>query len=133
MNTIDCSPIEFIIASSFLLRVVQMELNSAFGQALRQLRKSKGKTQEDFSIVSSRTYLSTLERGKKSPTIEKVDEISGLLGLQPLTLLAATYLLTSGMTVDALLRAAEKELLASGFGGDGTTTDEVGSGARNRL
>ncbi len=49
-----------------------MELKQAFGQALKQLRMSQGLTQEDFSDVSSRTYLSTLERGLKSPTIDKL-------------------------------------------------------------
>ncbi|RZI56391.1 MAG: XRE family transcriptional regulator, partial [Pseudomonas sp.] len=53
-----------------------MELNIAFGQALRDIRKQRGLTQEDFSDVSSRTYLSTLERGLKRPTIDKVSQLA---------------------------------------------------------
>lgn len=68
-----------------------MELNIAFGLALKQIRKSKNLTQEDFATVSSRTYLSTLERGLKSPTLEKIDQIAGTLGVHPLTILVATY------------------------------------------
>jgi len=69
----------------------KLELNIAFGLALKQIRKSKNLTQEDFATVSSRTYLSTLERGLKSPTLEKIDQIAGTLGVHPLTMLVATY------------------------------------------
>lgn len=92
-----------------------MELKTAFGLALKQLRKSKRKTQEDFSVISSRTYLSALERGLKSPTIDKVEEISGLMGIQPLTLLAATYLLKNEMPFTELARLVQEELLVNGF------------------
>lgn len=68
-----------------------MELNIAFGLALKQVRSSRNLTQEDFSTVSSRTYLSTLERGLKSPTLEKVDQLAGALDVHPLTILVATY------------------------------------------
>ena len=69
-----------------------MELNEAVGQALRDARKAQGLTQESFSDVSSRTYLSILERGLKSPTLEKVDELAGRLGIHPLSLLFRAYL-----------------------------------------
>jgi len=68
-----------------------MEIKKAFGKALQACRKSKGLTQEDFSEVSSRTYLSTLERGLKSPTLEKVDELAEVLKIHPLALLIKTY------------------------------------------
>lgn len=102
-----------------------MELNTAFGLALKQLRKSKGKTQEDFSIISSRTYLSTLERGLKSPTIDKVDEISGLMGIQALTLLVATYLLKNQMPFTELVSVVQEELLTNGFNDQGVTVDSL--------
>ena len=92
-----------------------MELNVAFGLALKQLRKSNGKTQEDFAVVSSRTYLSTLERGKKSPTIDKVEDLSVLLGIQPLTLLTATYLLKNDMSLTELFSLVRDELSANWF------------------
>ncbi|WP_124373248.1 helix-turn-helix domain-containing protein [Pseudomonas chlororaphis] len=92
-----------------------MELSAAFGQALKQIRKKQGKTQEDFSNVSSRTYLSTLERGLKSPTLEKVQEIAGLLGVQPLTLLAAAYQFKSELPASELLHLVQAELRANGF------------------
>nr|WP_294839887.1 helix-turn-helix transcriptional regulator [uncultured Methylotenera sp.] len=69
-----------------------MEINEAFGQALKQARLAKGLTQEDFSDVSSRTYISTLEREIFSPTIDKVDGLSNYMNIHPLTLLTLTYL-----------------------------------------
>jgi transcriptional regulator with XRE-family HTH domain len=70
-----------------------MELKQAFGAALKKLRSERKLSQEDFSDVSSRTYLSTLERGLKSPTIEKVDELASVLHIHPLTILVGCYLL----------------------------------------
>lgn len=49
-----------------------MEIRHAFAKALRKARKANGLTQEDFAEVSSRTYLGTLERGKKGPTLDKI-------------------------------------------------------------
>lgn len=69
-----------------------MKTRKAFAKALKTARKAKNLTQEDFSLVSSRTYLSTLERGLKSPTLEKIELLSGTLGIHPLTLLTLTYL-----------------------------------------
>jgi len=63
--------------------------------------------------VSSRTYLSTLERGFKSPTIDKVDDLAKVLGVHPLTItiLADCYLeMSNGKTINELLREIESEL-----------------------
>ena len=69
-----------------------MELIKAFGAALRDVRVRQQLTQEDFSVVSSRTYLSTLERGLKGPTLEKIVQLSGVLRVHPLTLIAEAFL-----------------------------------------
>ncbi|MFT3819584.1 MAG: helix-turn-helix transcriptional regulator [Rubrivivax sp.] len=68
-----------------------MTPKNAFPAALRLLRKSRGLSQEAFSDVSSRTYLSSLERGLKNPTLSKVDELCEVLQVHPLTLLALSY------------------------------------------
>lgn len=62
-----------------------------FPAALQALRKSRGLSQEDFSDVSSRTYLSSLERGLKSPTLSKIVELSEVMEVHPLTLLSLAY------------------------------------------
>jgi transcriptional regulator with XRE-family HTH domain len=64
---------------------------SSFANALRTARKARGVPQEQFDTISSRTYISALERGLKQPTISKVDALASVLGLHPLTLLALSY------------------------------------------
>jgi transcriptional regulator with XRE-family HTH domain len=75
-----------------------MSIQKAFGQALRTTRKASNLSQEDFSDVSSRTYMSSLERGLKSPTLDKVKLLAGRMGVHPLTLLTITYLFESNQT-----------------------------------
>lgn len=64
---------------------------SKFSNALRVVRKARGLTQEDFDDVSSRVYISALERGVKQPTLRKVDALAGCIGVHPLTLLVLAY------------------------------------------
>lgn len=88
-----------------------MELKQAFGLALKQLRTSQGLTQEDFSDVSSRTYLSTLERGLKSPTIDKLDEIASAMDVHPTSILVLCYLQRDrSLTIEQLFERIRKEL-----------------------
>jgi transcriptional regulator with XRE-family HTH domain len=82
-----------------------------FGKALQRIRKAKGISQEAFALTSSRTYVSTLERGLKSPTLSKIDELAEVLGVHPLTLLMAAYsdqdagmIAKAGKELDALNR-----------------------------
>ena len=69
-----------------------MDIRQAFGQSLKVARKAKSLSQEDFSIESSRTYLSSLERGLKSPTLDKINSLADRMEIHPLTLLTLTYL-----------------------------------------
>ena len=69
-----------------------MDTKQAFAKSLKELRQMKGVTQEGFSEVSSRTYISMVERGLRCPTLEKVDEFAAVLGVHPLSLLCLTYL-----------------------------------------
>ena len=68
-----------------------MDQRQAFAKALNTIRKHQGLTQEDFSESSSRTYISMLERGLRTPTLEKIDELSDTLGIHPLLLMSLTY------------------------------------------
>lgn len=63
-----------------------------FGKGLRMAMKVAGLSQEDFSNVSSRTYVSSLERGLNTPTLEKVEDLAEAVGCHPLTLAALAYL-----------------------------------------
>jgi transcriptional regulator with XRE-family HTH domain len=87
-----------------------MSLLRRFGVGLQLARKSRGLTQEDFSIVSSRTYLSSLERGIKSPTISKLDELASVVGIHPLSLLALAYLPSTEPEREQLCKLVAREL-----------------------
>jgi transcriptional regulator with XRE-family HTH domain len=87
-----------------------MDMRQAFGRALKGRRQARQLTQEDFSDVSSRTYLSTLERGMKCPTLDKVVELASVLGVHPLTLIAESFLvLEPGQTIETLLAVVQHE------------------------
>jgi transcriptional regulator with XRE-family HTH domain len=88
-----------------------MEIRHAFAKALRQARKANGLTQEDFGEVSSRTYLSTLERGKNSPTLDKVHVLAQTIGVHMLSLLTLTYLYSkSELDLDLLFEKVRLEI-----------------------
>jgi transcriptional regulator with XRE-family HTH domain len=69
-----------------------MRTAANFGRALQRLREVADVTQEDFGLVSSRTYISTVERGLKSPTLGKIEQLAEVLGVHPLTLLTVAYM-----------------------------------------
>ncbi|MFZ6046766.1 helix-turn-helix domain-containing protein [Pseudomonas sp. CR3202] len=86
-----------------------MELKQAFGLAFKELRISKGLSQE--AVGASQSYISDLERGIKSPTIEKLAELAANMGVHPLTILARGYLITDeSQTTGELMGQLQKEL-----------------------
>lgn len=88
-----------------------MELKTAFGATLKQVRLARHLVQEDFTIVSSRTNISLLERAKTIPTLEKMEELCALLNLHPVALLTACYMKKEGKTdVSQFLKGIKKEL-----------------------
>lgn len=88
-----------------------MEIRHAFAKALRKARKANGLTQEDFAEVSSRTYLSTLERGQKSPTLDKVHVLAQTIGIHMLSLLTLTYLYSKNeLDIDSLFEKIRLEI-----------------------
>ncbi|MVW84788.1 XRE family transcriptional regulator [Pseudomonas sp. PB101] len=87
-----------------------MELKIAFGTVLRWLRLKQGQTQEDFSTLSSRTYISTLERGIYAPTIDKLDDIATVLGTHPITLMVGSYALKDNRSVAKVLEDVMGEI-----------------------
>lgn len=68
-----------------------MDLKQAFGQAVRQIRKEKGVQQE--AVGPSQSYISDVERGLKSPSLVKADEIATALGVDLVVLVARAVLL----------------------------------------
>lgn len=69
-----------------------MDFKRAFGIAFKEARMAKKLTQEDFGLVSSRTYISTIERGLKSVTLDKLNELSTVMNIHPMTLIGMACL-----------------------------------------
>ena len=69
------------------------EERASIGRALRAIRQSRGLTQEDFALVSSRTYMSALERGLQSPTTEKLSILGSMLGCRAVTVMVLAEVL----------------------------------------
>lgn len=78
--------------------------------ALRRIRKARGLSQEAFSDVSSRTYLSSLERGLKSPTLNKIEDVCAVLDVHPLTLLVLAYAGSDPKNVHELMDRIAREV-----------------------
>ena len=88
-----------------------MTSKHSFAAALKTVRKARGLSQEAFSDVSSRTYMSSLERGLKSPTLSKVVELCEVMDVHPLTLLTLAYGGDS-KGVDEIIERVQRELAA---------------------
>ncbi|MCY1288540.1 hypothetical protein D9M70_375830 [compost metagenome] len=89
-----------------------------------QVRQAPGSCTDDRKVLAvgqwrsvrkhqldSRTYLSALERGIYSPTMDKLDALASVLGLHPATLLASSYLNAEpALDIDSLLNRLRAEL-----------------------
>lgn len=93
-----------------------MAAKHSLAMAIRTVRKARGLSQEAFSDVSSRTYLSLLERDLKSPTMHKLTELCEVMNVHPLTLLTLAYAGEDKRKVQQLLVQVQKELDAILFG-----------------
>ncbi|EPJ76903.1 PbsX family transcriptional regulator [Pseudomonas sp. CFII64] len=88
-----------------------MELTEAFAIALKRIRLRRGLTQEDFGLVSSRTYISSLERGTKKVSFEKACELADRLGVHPLSLFAECFIAQEGTSsLEDLLDRMRRDL-----------------------
>lgn len=78
-------------------------------RAIRTARMARGLTQEAFSDVSSRTYLSSVERGLKIPTWAKLVELCEVMQIHPATLAMLAYVQDMNQA-EALLAQVRREL-----------------------
>ncbi|MFC4788307.1 MULTISPECIES: helix-turn-helix domain-containing protein [Giesbergeria] len=87
-----------------------MAAKHSLAAAIRTVRKARGLSQEAFSDVSSRTYMSTLERDLKSPTLHKLTELCEVMEVHPLTLLTLAYTGDDLRQADQLLAQVRQQL-----------------------
>lgn len=66
-----------------------MDLVELLGANVRQLRKSKGMSQEELALEAGmkRSYLSDLERGTRNPSVRALGRIADALNVEPRELL----------------------------------------------
>lgn len=95
-----------------------MSLKTSFASILRSIRSKRNISQRDFGSTASRTYLSKLESARCSITLDKLEQISQRLELNPLTLLTLTLSDESGRSTADLIRQVEAEIHALAWGED---------------
>jgi transcriptional regulator with XRE-family HTH domain len=66
-----------------------MDIRNVLAQNIRRYRKQKGWTQEDLAeaLGTDRTYVSSMERGLRNPSIQVVSKIAEVLGVESFMLL----------------------------------------------
>jgi len=59
------------------------DIKKLFGDRVRELRKSKGLSQEELAFRASvhRTYLGGIERGERNPSLKNIKSIADALGV----------------------------------------------------
>ena len=87
-----------------------MSVKNAVAVVLKTIRKTRGLSQKNLAEVSSRTYVSKLERGQSSPTLEMMATLSSPLGLSPLGLVALTLATETGQSIRSLINRVEREV-----------------------
>lgn len=85
-----------------------MELRESFGETVRSIRRDKGLPQG--AIGANQGYVSEVENGLKSPTLQKIVEIASNLGVHPLTLLAVAFEKIGPETAEKLLADVASEV-----------------------
>lgn len=86
-----------------------MSLKTAFAAVLKAMGGARGLSQKKLAVVSSRTYVSKLERAQSSPTLEMMHTLSPPLKLSPLTLVAITIATETGESIRSLINRIEDE------------------------
>jgi transcriptional regulator with XRE-family HTH domain len=69
-----------------------MTPEEAFGKVLRDIRQEHSLSQEELGFESGyhRTYISLLERGRKSPSMNTMFQLAAALGVSPSEILRRT-------------------------------------------
>ena len=64
-------------------------LTKSFGSRVREIRSSANITQEELATLANidRGYMGHIERGTKSPTLDKVEQISNALNMEVVNIL----------------------------------------------
>ena len=77
-----------------------MSIEELFGQVLQHLRKENSLSQEELGFESGyhRTYISLLERGKKSPSLKTIFQLANALNVEPSDLIERVQKLSTHLS-----------------------------------
>jgi transcriptional regulator with XRE-family HTH domain len=90
------------------------ELKRALGTSLRSYRQARDLPQE--GLGPSQPYISNVEAGRGSASLDKIEQMSEVLGIHPVSLIAAAYITsTERLNVDGLLDQIRMELKIIGL------------------
>jgi transcriptional regulator with XRE-family HTH domain len=92
-----------------------MSLRTAFAAALHLLRTRRESSQQDLAVAVDPSYISRLESGARSVTLDVSQDIAKALGVDPLTLLTLAYAAERGQTPQQVLDHLAKDLESTGF------------------
>ena len=99
----------------------------SFGEKLREARESKGYTQQqiaDLMQIDKSTYCG-YETGKRQPDVQKIKQLSRILGVSGDDLLETDYANKKAPAGDGKRSVSDDEIKFALFGGSGEITDEM--------
>lgn len=99
-----------------------MSLRTAYASALKFLRTRRETSQQALGQAADRSYISRLESGTRSVTLDVSHSLAEALEVDPLTLLLLAYAADRGQTPQQVL-----EHLASDLSANGLLTSEIPS------
>jgi len=86
-------------------------IEELFGNVLKQLRSDRGLSQEELGFESGyhRTYISMLERGKKSPSLKTIFQLAKALDVDPSVIMERLQILAANSTIKKNPRSSVKK------------------------
>ena len=92
-----------------------MSLRIAYAAALRFLRKRSNVSQQQLAQAANPSYISRLESGTRSVTLDVSQEVAKALGVDPLTLLVLMHASERNQTPQEVLDHLQNDLNANGL------------------
>lgn len=90
-----------------------MSIRTAFASALQFLRAHRKLSQKDIAIQTDQSYISRLEAGENSVTLEISQELAEALRLDPMSLLTIVYAVERGQSPREILSRIQDDLESS--------------------
>lgn len=72
---------------------MRLELKRAIGTSIKSYRLKRDVSQE--SLGPSQPYISNLEAGRGSASLDKIEQMADVLGIHPISIIFAGYLISN--------------------------------------